>query len=83
MSEFFNNTPRIKTVKFPKGKIHLYLNDGRIIYVPISKFPEIKKLSVEQRKRCNKLAGFGLMFDDLDEVYHISDFLGANNTACL
>lgn len=75
-----NGTPKIKKINFPKGKIQIFMNDGRIITCPLNKFPEIKKLSIRERKKYSNLAGFGIMFENSDSVYHISDFLGLHNT---
>lgn len=79
MFGYSSSTPKIKAVNFPKGKIEICLSDGRIISCPITKFPEIKKLSSKQRKNYSLLAGLGIMFEDSGLVYHISDFLGKHN----
>ena len=71
-----NVSARIDLVRFPKGKIVLYLVDGRIIIIPLNKFPEIEKLSLAQKRKYKTLAGMGLMFEDLDTVFQISDFIG-------
>ncbi|MCE9538240.1 MAG: DUF2442 domain-containing protein [Bacteroidetes bacterium] len=73
---YTNISPRIKAVRFPKGKIVLHLVDGRIIIIPANKFPEIEHLSAPQKRRYNTLAGMGLMFESLDTVFHITDFIG-------
>ena len=73
---YSNALPLIKEVRFPAGKIVLTLVDGRTIILPINKFPEIEKLSAAQKRKHKTLAGMGLMFDDSDTVFHISDFLG-------
>ncbi|TAL61268.1 MAG: DUF2442 domain-containing protein [Bacteroidetes bacterium] len=72
-------TPLIKSVRFRGSKIILDLADGRMLMLPLSKFPEIERLSASQKKKYKLLAGTGLMFDDLDTVYHVSDFLGKEN----
>lgn len=77
---YWNATPEIKQVEFQNGKIILKLADERIVIVPLDKFPGIKKLSTAQRKQCHIIIqGIGIFFDDDDHVYHISDFLGAEN----
>ena len=68
--------PQIKAIRFPKGKIELHLADGRVLILPLSKFPEIERLSPSQKRKHKLLAGTGIMFDDLDTVFHVSDFLG-------
>jgi hypothetical protein len=74
-----NIQPRIKTVRFPKGKIVINLLDGRTLIMPSEKFPEIERLTISQKRKYKTLAGIGLMFEDLDTVYHISDFIGKGN----
>lgn len=73
---YSDSIPLIKEVNFPEGKIILHLIDGRIISLPIEKFPEIEKLTAAQKRKYKTLAGMGLMFDDCDAVFHVSDFLG-------
>ncbi len=75
-SGFGNNYCIIKSVHFPKDKISILFTDGRILILPIGKFPEIARLKPSQKRKHKILAGMGLMFDDLDTVFHISDFLG-------
>ncbi len=73
---FWNVTPQIYKISFPKkGKMNIHFADGRIIVVPISKFPSIKKLSVAQRKKWY-LFGNGFSFDDCNEVFHIEQIFG-------
>jgi virulence-associated protein VagC len=75
---FHGISPRFKKVSFPEpGKIQITLEDGRVIISPLSKFPSLKKLSPEKRKKMSFIDNRkGLWFDDCDEVYHIQDFLG-------
>ncbi len=73
---FVNVSLRIKSVSFPiRGKVQVSLTDGRIIIMPVSAFPSIKKLSLFQRKKWY-LFGNGFSFDDCNEVYHIEQVLG-------
>ena len=74
---YIHTAPRIKTVRFLKGKIILHLHDGRTVIVPENRFPEIEKLTAQQKRRHKTLAGMGLMFDAIDTVFHVSDFLGS------
>lgn len=70
-------SPMIKKISFEtKGKIAVYLADGRIILAPISLYPSIKKLSPRQRKRYTISDGEVIIFQDCDEVYHLEQFLG-------
>ena len=80
MSGYENTLPKIKTLRFVRASIELLLEDGRIVSAPLNKFPAIKKLSAAQRKKYHIMGGVGFDFDDSDEVYHISEFLGADNS---
>jgi hypothetical protein len=80
MSGYADTFPKIKALHFKGTDMHLLLADGRVIIVPLSKFPAIKKLSPSQRKKYHIMAGVGFDFDGSDEVYHISEFLGADNS---
>ena len=75
-----NEIPLIDSVRFTVDSIIINLLDGRKITLPINRFPDIQKLTPAKRRRYDTLAGTGLMFDDSDTVYHISDFLGALKT---
>ncbi len=74
---FTHTAPIIKSVRFLKGKIILHLQDGRTVIIPENRFPEIERLTPQQKRRHKTLAGMGLMFDDSDTVFHVSDFLGS------
>lgn len=74
---FYGIKPVIKKITFvQKGKFDLHLEDGRIIAVPFSKFPDVKKLTASQRKKWYILDDYGFSFDDCNEVYHIEQVLG-------
>ena len=70
--------PNLKMTKvdFVKDTMRVHLLGGRILSVPINKFPEIKKLNSLQRKAYHISAGISLDFDGSDEVYHINELLG-------
>ena len=73
---FWDISPKIEKISFQiKGKIEVYLQDGRSIIFPISRFPSIQKLSMAQRTKWY-LFGNGFSFDDSNEVYHIEQILG-------
>lgn len=78
----FNSvTPEILKVSFrQQGKLSLYLEDGRILSVPLSRFPGIEKLTIDQRKQYHIADGNLLLFPGDDEIYHIQDFLGTYET---
>jgi hypothetical protein len=77
MEGFKKIQPVIKNISFPiKGKMSVALKDGRIIIVPLSKFPSIKDLNMAQRKKWYIIDGEGFSFDDCDELFHIEQVLG-------
>ena len=77
---FWDIAPKIKKISFEvRGKINVQLEDGRLIMLPVSKFPSIKKLNTIQRKKWY-LFGNGFSFDDCNEVYHLEQILGNFNT---
>jgi hypothetical protein len=71
--------PVIKKIQFTTGKIHVILEDEKEIILPMKRFPEIQNLSSAQRSQYQILDGIGIAFDDLDETFHISQFLGEEN----
>ena len=58
------------------GKISLKLEDGRLIIVPLKYFPELKKLSVDKRKKYTIVDDRTILFTYSDNVYHLEDFMG-------
>ncbi len=73
---YWNITPKIKHVSFPiRGKMAVKLEDGRIIIVPLSSFPSIKKVPVKDRSKWYLMAG-GVTWDACPEVIHIEQILG-------
>lgn len=71
-----NSLLKFNKIDFKKDIMNLYIVNGRILSVPVSKFPDIKKLNNLQRKAYHISAGISLDFDDSDEVYHINELLG-------
>ena len=73
---FWNVVPKIKKVDFPvRGKMSVTLEDGRVILVPLSAFPSIKKVPVKERSKWYLTAG-GVTWDSCPEVIHIEQILG-------
>jgi hypothetical protein len=71
--------PVIDHISFRKeGLLSLFLEDGRILYIPLERFPGIAQLNTAQRKQYHIADGVVLMFEGDDEVYHIQAFLGTN-----
>ena len=73
---YWDVEPRIKSVSFPRrGKFQGELQDGRVIIMPISAFPSIKK--VPSKERANwYLMGGGVSWDSCPEVIHVEQILG-------
>ncbi|GAB3320456.1 hypothetical protein GCM10027299_13740 [Larkinella ripae] len=75
---FKEEQPVIDRISFRKdGYLSLFLEDGRILCVPLSRFPGIADLTAAQRKRYHIADGVIVMFEGDDEVYHIEEFLGS------
>jgi len=75
---YLKTKPVIDRVLFEKkGMMSIYLEDGRIIIVPLSKFPSIKRLSAKQRTKYSIADGQVIIFLDCDEVFHIEQILGS------
>ena len=67
----------IKQVLFDiPGKITLKLEDGRIIITPLKYFPELKKLSVDKRKKYTIVDDRTILFSYANSFYHLEDFMG-------
>ena len=67
----------IKKLDFSKlkGKFLAYLTDGREIAVPVSFFPDIKKLSLAKRNEWMILDDQYFTFDKMSRVYSINDIM--------
>lgn len=72
-----NKTMSIQKILFDApGKISIKLEDGRIIIVPLKYFPELQKLSVEERKKYTIVDDRTILFSGSDSIYHLEDFMG-------
>lgn len=81
MQSFKEIKPVIQRITFRKaGYIGVELEDGRLIQIPLVKFPGIANLTPNQRRQYSTIDDTILMFRDDDEVYHIQDFLGTYET---
>jgi hypothetical protein len=72
-----NKTMSIQKILFDTpGKISIKLEDGRIILVPLKYFPELQKLSPEERKKYTIVDDRTILFAGSDSIYHLEDFMG-------
>lgn len=72
-----NKTMSIQKILFDTpGKISIKLEDGRIIIVPLKYFPELQKLSLEERKKYTIVDDRIILFTNSDSIYHLEDFMG-------
>ena len=58
-----------------RGKMAVYLSDGREVLVPISLFPEIKRLNSAQREDRMVLDDQFFTFDAISRIYSVKDVL--------
>jgi len=73
---YWNIEPKIKKISFPvRGKMQVNFEDGRCLLTPLSAFPSIKKVPVNQRDKWYLTAG-GITWDACPEVIHIEQLLG-------
>jgi hypothetical protein len=66
--------PRIKQVAFIRNEMAFVLDDGRIIYIPISWSEKLSKGSEEQKQQYIN-SGVHVFWDDLDEIIGIKNIL--------
>lgn len=77
---FWDVKPEIKDISFPLAeKMQVEFEDGRCLLFPISKFPNINKMTAEQRNNWY-LLGDGFSFEDCNEVYHVEQLFGNYQT---
>jgi hypothetical protein len=53
----------------------VYLTDGRVVIVPVSMFPDIKRLSRSQREDYMIMDDQYFTFDGLSKIYSVKDVL--------
>ena len=58
-----------------RGSMAFYLSDKRIVIVPVSMFPEIKKLSLSQRKQYMIMDDQYFSFDAISKIFSVKDIL--------
>ena len=73
---YWNIKPKIKKISFPiRGKMQVNFEDGRCLIVPLSAFPSVKQVPVNQRNKWYLTAG-GVTWDTCSEVVHVEQLLG-------
>ena len=77
MCKFKNTNLGIKKLDFriKRGAMAVYLTDGREVIVPISMFPEIKRLSRAQREDYMIMDDQYFSFEALSIIYSVKDVL--------
>lgn len=58
-----------------RGKMAAYLTDGREIIVPLSFFPDIKRLSLKEREEWMILDDQFFTFGRLSKIYSVKDLM--------
>lgn len=58
-----------------RGAMAVYLTDGRIVIVPVSMFPDIKRLSLAQREDYMIMDDQYFSFDALSKIFSVKDVL--------
>ena len=77
MCKYKDTNLGIKKLDFElkRGMMAVYLTDGRVVLVPVSMFPEIKKLSLSQRENYMIMDDQYFSFDAMSKIYSIKDVL--------
>lgn len=73
--------PLADEVWFDKDYMFVKLLDGRIIGVPLDRFPKLKKATQKQRENYKFIGyGYGIHWEDLDEDINIQNLLFPENS---
>jgi len=77
MCKYKDTNLGIKKLDFSmkRGMMAVFLTDGRVVMVPISMFPDIKKLSLSQREDYMIMDDQYFSFDAMSKIYSIKDVL--------
>ena len=77
MCRFKDTDLGIKKLDFgvKRGAMAVYLTDGREVIVPISMFPDIKRLTMAQREDYMIMDNQYFSFEALSKIYSIKDVL--------
>ena len=76
MCKYKDTNLGIKKLDFKKrGTMAVYLTDGREVIVPVSMFPDIKRLSRKQREDYMIMDDQYFSFEALSRIYSVKDLL--------
>ncbi len=77
MCRYTDTTLGIKNIDFieKRGKMAVYLTDGREVLAPVGLFPEIKRLNKAQREDYMILDGQFFSFEAISKIFSIKDIL--------
>ena len=77
MCRFKDTDLGIKKLDFgvKRGAMAVYLTDGREVIVPVSMFPDIKRLTRAQREDYMIMDNQYFSFESLSKIYSIKDVL--------
>ena len=63
--------------KSQRGKMVVRLTDGRTVIVPVSFFPDIKRMPIKEREKWMVLDDQYFTFENMTRVYSVLDLLKA------
>lgn len=74
MCKYKDTNLGIKKLDFgmKRGMMAVFLTDGRVVMVPVSMFPDIKKLSLSQREDYMIMDDQYFSFDAMSKIYSIN-----------
>ena len=77
MCKYKDTNLGIKKLDFnvKRGAMAAYLTDGREVIVPVSMFPDIKRLSRKQREDWMIMVDQYFSFEALSRIYSVKDLL--------
>ncbi|MBR6140980.1 MAG: hypothetical protein IKQ37_04365 [Bacteroidaceae bacterium] len=77
MCKYKDTNLGIKKLDFKqkRGTMAVYLTDGREVIVPVSMFPDIKRLSRKQREDYMIMDDQYFSFEALSRIYSVKDLL--------
>ena len=77
MCKFKDTTLGIKKLDFSlkRGTMAVFLTDGRVVIVPISMFPDIKRLTKAQREDYMIMDDQYFSFEKLSRIFSVKDVL--------